>query len=85
MQALNMRSDAVAFDMETRLLNVVQRVVLPGQSQVMEISLEGVARIRNASMAEIEIILNPDARLVTLKPGEALPVEQSIATLIVVA
>jgi hypothetical protein len=30
MQALNMRSDAVAFDLETRLLNVVQRVVLPG-------------------------------------------------------
>lgn len=85
MHAWNKRSDAVAFDIETRLLNVVQRVVLPAQSQVMEISLMGVARIRNASMAEIEIILNPDDRLVTLKPGEALPIKQSIASLIVVA
>lgn len=85
MHAWNRRSDAVAFDIETRLLNVVQRVVLPGQSQVMEISLVGVARIRNASMAEIEIIFNPNDRLVTLKPGEAFPIKQGIASLVVVA
>ena len=82
MEVLNMRSDTVVFDLEDRLLRVVRRVVLPTPSPVVEISLVGVARIRNAGPSEVTI--NTRGGLATLRPNETFLVEPDLTALIVV-
>jgi hypothetical protein len=76
-----MRSDTVVFDLEDRLLRVLRRVVLPTQSPVAEISLVGVARIRNAGAATVTV--NTRGGLATLRPNETFLVEPDLTALIV--
>lgn len=84
MQAVNNRSDTVVFDLEDRFLLPVRHVVLPSQAPTVEVSLAGVARIRNAGLSRITIKVNTKENLVTLRVGEALPVEPDLMDLIVV-
>ena len=81
MEVLNMRSDTVVFDLEDELLRVVQRVVLPAQSPVTEVSLAGITRIRNAGPAPV--IVNTDEGFVSLQPNETLLVTPTLTALIV--
>jgi len=84
MQAVNMRNDDVIFDLEDRLLRVVRRIVLPAQSPTVEVSLVGVARIRNTGPSEVTIRVNTRGSLVILRPNETLLVEPDLMALIVV-
>src|SRR6266581_44430 len=81
MEVVNMRSDTVVFDLEDERLHVVQRVVLPAQSPVTEVSLAGITRIRNAGPAPV--IVNTDEGFVTLQPNETLLVTPTLTALIV--
>jgi hypothetical protein len=81
MEVLNMRSDTVVFDLEDALLRVVQRVVLPAQSPVTEVSFAGITRIRNVGPAPV--IVNTDDGFVTLQPNETLLVTPTLTALIV--
>ena len=84
MQAVNMRTDVVVFDLENRFLVPVGRVVLPGQAPPVEVSLGGVARLRNAGLSQITLKVKAKEGLVTLRVGEALPVEPDLMDLIVI-
>ena len=84
MQAVNNRDDAVVFDLEDRFLLPVRHVVLSSQTPTVEVSLAGVAQIRNAGLSQITIKVNTKEHLVTLRVGEALPVEPDLMNLIVV-
>ncbi len=81
MEVLNMRSDTVVFDLEDELLRVLQRVVLPAQSPVTEVSLAGITRIRNAGPAPV--IVNTHEGFMTLQPNETLLVTPTLTALIV--
>ena len=83
MQVVNMRTDVVVFDLENRFLVPVGRVVLPGQAPPVEVSLGGVARLRNAGLSQITLKVKEG--LVTLLVGEALPVERDLMDLIVIS
>jgi hypothetical protein len=81
MDVWNMRSDTVIFDLEDELLRIVQRVVLPAQSPVTEVSLVGNTRIRNAGPAPV--IVNTHEGFATLQPNETLLVTPPLTALIV--
>jgi len=84
MQAWNMRSDDAVFDLEDRLLRRAQRVLLPSQGPTVDVSVAGVAHIRNAGLSDITVRVNTRDGLVILRPAETLTVEPDLMVLIAV-